>query len=109
MKQSLVVRGEHVTAIAAMSMDGIVALEIVRGGVDGDAFYRFVCKYLLSKLMPFDGFNPNSVIILDNCSIHHVNEVKQVLTDCGVIVHYLPRTHLTTTLLSWPFKRSSTC
>ena len=83
-------RGEHVTAIAAMSVEGIVAVEIVRGGFDGDAFYSFVCKSLLSKLMPFEGSNPNSVVILDNCSIHHVQEVKQALTDCEVIVHYLP-------------------
>ena len=47
----------------------------------------FVCKSLLSKLMPFEGSNPNSV---DNCSIHHVQEVKQALTDCEVVVHYLP-------------------
>ena len=47
-KGSLLVRGEHVTAIAAMS------------------FYSFVCKSLLSKLMPFEGSNPNSVVILDN-------------------------------------------
>ena len=40
MKGSLLVRGEHVTAIAAMSVEGIVAVEIVRGGVDGDAFIR---------------------------------------------------------------------
>ena len=79
---------EHVTAIAAMSVDGIVALEIVRGDLDGDAFYKFVCRSLL--LMPFNGVNPNSVIILDNCDIKHVNEVQQVFTDCGVIAHYLP-------------------
>lgn len=89
-KSSLMIRGEHVTAIAAMSVDGIVALEIVRGGVDGDAFYNFVCRSLLSILMPFNGVNPNSVIILDNCAIHHVDEVQQVFTDCGVIAHYLP-------------------
>ena len=78
-KQNLVVRGQHVSAIAAMSVEGIVALELVRGGVNSDTFYRFVCKSRLSKLMPFNGSNPNSVISLDNCSIHHVGEVKQIL------------------------------
>ena len=77
MKPRLMIRGEHVTAIAAMSVNGIVAIEIVKG-VDGDS------RSLLSLLMPFNGVNPNSVIILNNCTIHHINEVQQVFTNCGV-------------------------
>ena len=45
MKPCLMIRGEHVTAIAAMSVDGIVTIEIVKD-VDGDAFYKFVCRSL---------------------------------------------------------------
>ena len=66
-----------------------MALKVARGSVDGDGFYDFVCT-LLGKLMPFNGMNPNSVLILDNCSVHHVDEVHQALNDCGVITHYLP-------------------
>ena len=55
--QKLLVRGEHVSAIAAMSMDGIIALKTVRGGVSGDAFYDFACTSLLPHLKPFDGTN----------------------------------------------------
>ena len=44
-------------------IEGIVAVEIIHGSVDGDAFYSFICKSLLSKLMHFNGYNPNSVII----------------------------------------------
>ena len=54
------------------------------------SIYNFVCTSLLSKLMPFNGTNRNSVLILDNCSVHHVHEVDQALSDCGVITHYLP-------------------
>ena len=63
-------------------MQGIVVLKIARGSVDGDTFYNFVCTSLLT--------NQNSVLILDNCSVHHVHEVDQALSDCGVITHYLP-------------------
>ena len=56
----------------------------------GDVFYSFVRTSLLTKLMPFNGTNPNSVLILDNCSVHHVDEVHQALGDCGVLTHYLP-------------------
>ena len=41
--QKLLVRGEHVSAIAAISTKGLLALQIVRGGADGDMFYNFVC------------------------------------------------------------------
>ena len=54
--QKLVVRGEHISAIAAITR-GLLALRIVRGSVDGDVFYEFVCTDLLPKLMPFSGTN----------------------------------------------------
>ena len=40
--------------------------------------------------MPFDGQNENSVVVQDNCTIHHVNEITDTLNDAEVIVHYLP-------------------
>ena len=89
--QKLLVRGEHLSCIVAMSMQGIVAIKVTRGSVDGDTFYNFVCTSLITKLMPFNnGMNPNSVVVLDNCSVHHVDEVSQALDDCGVIIHFLP-------------------
>ena len=87
--QKLLVRGERVSAIAAMSMSGIIAVKMVTGGVDGDAFYDFACS-LIPHLMPYNGYNKHSVVILDNCSIHHVEEVDQVFKDTSALVHYLP-------------------
>ncbi len=70
--QKLLVRGERVSAIAAMSINGIVDLKIVRGSVNGDVYVDFIEKQLLPHLMTFDGYNSNSVVIKDNCSVHHV-------------------------------------
>ena len=58
--------------------------------MDGDVFYDFVCEDLGMKLQPFNGINNNSIVIMDNCSIHHTNEVESVLNDFGVISHFLP-------------------
>ena len=82
-------KGVHITAIAAMSMEGIIALKLVKGSVDGDAFYDFICS-LLPQFMPFNGFNKHSIVICDNCSIHHVDEVDRLLNDALVLTHYLP-------------------
>ena len=36
-------------------------------------FYDFVQNNLLPHMMPFNGVNPHSVVVLDNASIHHVD------------------------------------
>ena len=53
--QRLLVHGEHLSCIVAMSLDGIVAIKVTSGSVDGDIFYDFVCTSRLPKLMPFNG------------------------------------------------------
>ena len=48
-----------------------------------------VHRLLLPNLMPFNGKNPNSVVVLDNCFVHHVGVVESIL-EMGTIVHFLP-------------------
>ena len=60
------------------------------GTVDGDVFYRFVQSSLLPHLMPFNGTNPNSIVILDNCSIHHLDDVVDLIHSVGAHVVFLP-------------------
>ena len=73
-----------------MSVEGILGCEIVRGGVNADKFYDFAEQNLLPTLLPFDGYNHHSVVILDNCAIHHTDDVVQVIRDSGALVHFLP-------------------
>ena len=86
----LLVRGERLSAIAAMTCKGIQALKMVHDSVDGDIFVDFVQRDLLPILLPFNGVNSNSIVILDNCSIHHVAEVESMITEVGALVHFLP-------------------
>ena len=67
----LLCRGQHISAIAAMSAKGILDCKIVHESVTGDTFYDFVLSNLIAHLQPFDGNNTHSVVILDNASIHH--------------------------------------
>ena len=73
-----------------MTINGILDIHIERGTVTGDIFYEFVCKQLIPHLLPFNGYNSNSIIIMDNCSVHHVDSVSDVIQEMGSIVHYLP-------------------
>jgi len=50
----------------------------------------FLQSTLLPHLMPFDGNNPHSVVILDNCSIHHVEGITEMIEEVGALVHFLP-------------------
>ena len=88
--QKLLVRGERVSVIAAMTIRGVLDLQVVRESVTGDIFVEFIEKRLLPNLMTFNGVDPNSVVILDNCSVHHVSGVESCIEDVGALVHYLP-------------------
>ena len=86
----LLVRGERVSVITAMNEEGILAMKVVWGTVNGDDFLDFIQRDLLPTLMPFNGTNPNSIVILDNCLVHHVSGVASMITEVGALVHFLP-------------------
>lgn len=88
--QKLLVRGEHISVIAAMTVRGVLDVRIVRGSVTGDVFVDFIERQLLPHLSTFNGVNPASVVILDNCSVHHVPGVQIAIKDVGALVNYLP-------------------
>ena len=43
------------SAIAVMSVQGLLDCKIVHESVDGDVFYDFVHTHLIPHLQPFDG------------------------------------------------------
>ena len=88
--QRLMVRGRRVSAFAALSCQGIMDVSITSQSVDGDKFCDFIRGSLIPNMMPFDGTNPASIVVMDNCAIHHVDEVNQLLEEAGILLIYLP-------------------
>ena len=80
-------KGRRVSCIAAIAHDGLVAVETTRDSVDSTNFVR---GSLIPNMVPFDGSNPRSVAILDNCLIHHVESVREIFGQAGVLLFYLP-------------------
>ena len=74
MCRKLLIRGRRVSAIAALSFQGLIALELTDGTVDGDVFFDFVWGSLIPEVRPFDGSSPMSIAVMDNCSIHHTHK-----------------------------------
>lgn len=86
----LLARGKRISAIAAISCDGLLEYELVTGTVNGQTFLEFVRGTLIPQMLPFDGSNKRSIAILDNCSIHHISEVVEEFRRAGILVIFLP-------------------
>ncbi len=50
----------------------------------------FVERCLQPQLLPFNGTNPRSVVVLDNARIHHVDRAIQLIEETGAMVLFLP-------------------
>ena len=86
----LLIRGQRISSISAMSTEGILAVELTKESVNGEKFFDFVSGSLIPEMLPFDGCNPRSIAVMDNCSIHHVEEVTDLFNSAGILLLYLP-------------------
>ena len=87
----ILIRGTRYTTIPVLTLDGIHDVLITEGTRNGERFAKFVKDVLLPHLMPFNGINPCSVVIMDNASIHHVHEVTNLIeTQAGAKLLFLP-------------------
>jgi hypothetical protein len=89
------IRGKRYSILPVITLDGNIAHNIIRGSVNTARFLSFleehvvsVCCYYkrLSEDMaqipltnPYPG--PRSVLVLDNCSIHHTEDVRALVDD----------------------------
>lgn len=102
-RRATFIRGERFSLLPALSLDGIIALDIFEGSVNKDRFISFVRDQLVSiappihligtccslvhpvqapKLTPYPG--PRSVVVMDNCAIHHDEEIREIVEgECG--------------------------
>ena len=86
----LIVRGERISAVAAISSDGLTAVKLKKGTVDADYFVDFVRGDLVPNMLPFDDTNSKSIAIMDNCSIHHVQAVVDICDAAGILLLFPP-------------------
>ena len=82
--------GQRISAIGVLTTRGIEDFYLVEGNINGDIFLNFVQRCLLSVMLPFDGDNPWSVLVMDNAAIHHVEAVIDLLTAAGILIRFLP-------------------
>ena len=87
---SFLVRGQRISAMAAIDHNGLIDVKLTTGTINSDTFYDFIRGDLLPNLRPFDGTNERYVVIMDNCSIHHVVSITSLFEEAGVLLLFLP-------------------
>ncbi|KIK76629.1 hypothetical protein PAXRUDRAFT_169326, partial [Paxillus rubicundulus Ve08.2h10] len=73
------IRGTRFSILPAITLNGIVAYNIIEGPVDSQCFVRFLEEHVMPLTNPYPG--PRSVIIMDNCHIHKTEEVRAPIED----------------------------
>ena len=84
------VGGKRISAIPILTTRGIEDVYTSTETVNGERFEDFLCQCLLPIIMPYDGVNPRSVVVLDNASIHHLARVQDIITGVGARLVFLP-------------------
>lgn len=87
---TMLVRGERVSAIAIMSLCGILDVSVRSGTTNSETFYEFTQTCLLPHLQPYNGLNRHSIVVMDNCSIHHTAGISEMIEEVGAIAHFIP-------------------
>lgn len=99
-------RGERFSMLPAVTCGGIIALDIFQGTLNRERFIQYLKEDLVCSifqcfavmlpiivlqspvLKPYPG--PQSVVMLDNCAIHHDEEICVIIEDeCGMYLSCL--------------------
>ncbi|KAJ7615705.1 hypothetical protein DFH06DRAFT_1013155 [Mycena polygramma] len=79
------VRADRYTLTAALSLEGYIATRIVLGSMDAYEFFDFIVEDVLPQMKPYP--DVQSVLVLDNCRIHHTDLLQEVLNENGMFGH----------------------
>lgn len=80
-------RGQRYQILPAYTQDGVILSRIFKGSTDASFFESFI-EQLLQHCGKWP--EPKSVLVMDNASFHHSDRIKQLCSDAGVKLLYLP-------------------
>jgi hypothetical protein len=86
-KYELFHRGNKYSILPALSLDGILHLEVVENAVTGGVFRNFI-EGLLPQMNEWP--LPHSVLVVDNAAIHKVAGIRELVEGHGARLLYLP-------------------
>lgn len=77
-------RGQNVSIVGAVSLNGMVSSFNVLGAYNGLTFEAFVIRHLVPKLWK------GACVILDNCKIHQGEEIRKAIEKAGARLFFFP-------------------
>ena len=79
-------KGVNNSVMCAISIDGVVGYECIRGSYNSNLFIDFI----LVKLVPYFRTRPNKILIMDNCRFHHTRDVANIFAQNNIVFKFLP-------------------
>lgn len=77
-------RGEHISLIGGISLDGLIATLSIVGSVNTDVFLFYIQEILIPQLWP------GAIMVMDNLPVHHASAVQEAIAAVGAKVVFLP-------------------
>jgi transposase len=77
-------RGKNVTIITDLSLRGLGEVFMIDGAANGDIFEAYIEQILVPSL------NPGEIVIMDNCSIHKRQKVRELVEARHCQLWFLP-------------------
>jgi transposase len=88
MVKELLKRTPRWSILPAYTIDGYIATVLFQGSLNTMRFEDFVIDFALPRCTPFPG--RNSVLVMDNCSIHRSDVISKACAKAGVLIQLLP-------------------
>jgi hypothetical protein len=82
-----VIRIYRYSILPAISLDGVLHLDILTSSWTAEEFHAYV-EVLLTRMNPYP--QPNSVLVCDNAIAHHFNGLCEMVEAQGCHLLYLP-------------------
>ncbi|KAF7690711.1 hypothetical protein CDIK_2710 [Cucumispora dikerogammari] len=79
-------RGQNISLMAAISINGVIGYELKDGSYNGELFINFI----LTVLVPYFNSNPEHILIMDNCRFHHRIDVLRTLNAHNILYKFIP-------------------
>jgi len=81
-------KGKSAAAACALALDGMMAVRVTEGKMNADYITAFIIEDVIPEMTAFPG--PKSVLVMDNASVHEVDQIANLLQARGMILILLP-------------------
>ncbi|KIK99788.1 hypothetical protein PAXRUDRAFT_131282 [Paxillus rubicundulus Ve08.2h10] len=82
-RRGVFICGQRLTAVAAMSCDGIIASHVIKGSLCHKGFLEFIKHSVLPHCTAYPG--KHSVLVMDNARIHHGAEIFELMEQFDIV------------------------